>query len=492
MTAISQRKAGTAGGGLAWLALALALGATLRFWNLSAASLSTDEAFTFVVSALSPAGIVATLTSHDFHPPLFYLATHYLQSWLHWPSWDYRSLTAAFGLVTIAATWGAARRMFGVGAASAAALIVALQPLLVQHDRLYRMYAVTVGLSTLSWWLLLEAGHATGRRRVALWIAYALVAIALPWVDYLGALMLLCQAIYALTKLPGLLPGLAGVALAAVAFVPWLGALRAQLPLGGLTLSKPALDSGLAASFQGAFAAGVPDAWLASAQAKALPTLVVAVILAAGMWLGRRSALPFWLAALILQIAGSIAFAKNLAYFPRYLLIDIPAIAIAAGLIVSLLAASRARLLAGGIALVLVGYLGLTTSNVLLDPYYQMPDWYAVNALILRNEQPGDAIVLDAGYELLVVNKYTAFAHHTIVSFMNPNDFGLVLAWIARHPNQRIWYVEHQHYYWDPQRRIAAALGSNRRAVLAKEWPRQFPVDRVGVVLYGKAPMTKM
>jgi uncharacterized membrane protein len=476
-----------------WLALglALAVGAATRFWNLDAASLHTDEAFTFAISSLPLPALLHSVTVADFHPPLFYIAAHSLLH-LRWQPWNYRYLTAAFGLVTIVATWGAARRMYGPTAAGVAALAVALQPALLQHERLFRMYAVTVALCTCTWWLLLEAGSASGGKRLWLWIGYGLAAAILPYVDYLGAFMLACQGLYALARPHARSPALVALAVAMVAYIPWIPHLHQQLELGGIALSRPGLDAGLAAALRGAFAAGIPSAWFAWPLTAFAPAAALAALIAAAAWLGRRSALPFWLGALVLAVALSIVWGKNLAYFPRYLLIDVPPVCIAFGLIVSRLWSTRLRLAGAALALAGLSCLALAVSNVLWDPYYQFPDWYAVNALVFSKEQPGDAVILDAGYELLVVQNYTAFRGRTILTFMNPGDFENILTWIERHPGNRVWYIQHQNFYWDPQRRIAAALAKKRTQELAYRWPRESPVDEVSVVLFEELPMKKI
>ncbi|HXN09031.1 MAG TPA: glycosyltransferase family 39 protein [Candidatus Acidoferrales bacterium] len=474
------------------LLLGLIVGAALRLWNLTLSSQHTDEAFTFALSALPVPALVHNVVIHDFHPPLFYLLTHYLMVWIPKPQWDYRYLTALFGCLTIIATWGAARRMFGPLTAAIAALCVALAPALVQHDRIYRMYAVTVALGTLAWWLLLEIEQAAGRRRIVLALTYVVVAVSLPLVDYFGILILAAQGVYALTRRAALAPALLAIGVAFVAFVPWIGALREQLPLAGVSLSRPAFDIGLANSIAGAFAAGTPSQWFGWPGGALAPLVVVISLMLAGAWLGRRSALPFWLSILAMQVAASVLVGKNLAYFPRYLLVDIPPVFIAVGLVVSTLAAAHLRVLAAALGAALLAFFGFTVSNVVFDPFYQFPDWYAVNALMLAHEEPADAIVLDAGYEGLVVHNYTAFRGHTTLAFMNPADFDSILSWIAQHPNRRIWYVEHQHFYWDAKRRIASALGTRRRTLVSKQWPHRLAVDDVTVTLFDKAPSLPM
>jgi len=474
-----------------WLGLALVVGALLRFWDLPSASLYSDEAFTFDVARLPLPALLQTLARHDFHPPLFYLSAHVLMLALRWPLTHYRFFTALCGLVTIAATWAFARGCAGALAAAIAALCVALAPALVQYDRLFRMHAVAVALSALSWWLLVQALGEARRRRWPWWLAYGLAVALLCYTDYLGLIVLGLQCAFALFALRRRWPVLAAGAGTALLYVPWLWALRAQFPLGGLATSRPALDASLLAAIRAAFVADVPDAWLHLPAFDTLVALGVLVVGLSGAWFGRKTPLPFWLAMLPAQILLSVVLAKNLAYFPRYLLIALPAFAVAFGWSVAALWTPQRRIVASAVAGIAIVVLAFGTSQLLFDPYYQFPDWYAVDALVLQHARPGDAIVLDAAYEFEVVRNYQGFRKHRLLKFMNPSDFGAIEGWISAHPQQRIWYVEHQNFYWDPQRRIETSLAERRPQVLTWREPRQAPVDAVRVSLYDRIPMTK-
>ncbi|MDQ6781333.1 MAG: glycosyltransferase family 39 protein [Candidatus Eremiobacteraeota bacterium] len=469
-----------------WLLSALLVGTVLRCWNLSAASLNSDEAFSFALGSLPLQQLPALLAGTDFHPPLFYALTHALLVSVPKPRWDYRVVSVLFGMTTIVATWGAARRMLGPLVASLAAVAVALQPALIQYDRTYRMYALVVALVTLSFWLLVEAQAAVGRRRLWLLAGYACVAVALVYTYYLCALVLAVQLCYALTRRPIVWEVVGAQAIAVVAFLPWLPVMLRQLPLGGLALTRPGLDAGLTASVANAFAAGLPEGWLGWSNAL-LPALAVGAVIVVGGWVARGSALPFWLGVLPLQVVLSIALSKNLAYFPRYLLMDVPALCIAFAAIIAMLSDQRRAVAAAALALggLIVGL--VASFNVLFDPYYQFPDWYAINAVMLQRATPGDAVVLDAGYERLVVQDYTAFRRRDMAVFMNPGDFKPVLAFAARHAHARIWYLEHQHFYWDPQRRIAAALSAQRRVLFLQRWPHHDKANDVTLILFDRA-----
>ena len=461
---------------------------TLLF-RLTAGSLYTDEAFTFAVAGLNYAPLLQTLTVFDYHPPLFYLATHVAMRTLHWPLWDYRYLMMPFGLLTVVATWVVGRRIGGNLTAGVAALAVALAPALMVYDRMYRMYAVLVALTTVSWWLLVELEPASGRKRGVLLVVYGATCLVLAYTHYLGLLAIACQVLFVVTRRRQLLATLWVYGAVALSYVPWLPHLRQQLALGGLSEGRPGIDAGLASSISSAFFLGLPSFGVGHT-ADWIISVIVVVVMATGAWLGRQTVLPFWLLAFVAAFAGSIIFGKNLAYFNRYLLIDIPPGAIALGLIVNAFASSGKAVASFAVAAVALGLVALCSSNVLFDPYYQFPDWYAVDAMLAVHEHPGDGIILDAAYEYLVVQNFSAFRNHATLGFMSPSDFPVILHWIATHPNVRIWYIQHQNYYWDPHLRIRAAL-AQRPLLLSQDFARQLPVNDVTVMLFGKVPMTK-
>src|ERR1700730_13331320 len=93
------------------LGAALLVGGYFRFWDLTGHSLYIDEGFTFMVAGKPWPQMISEIVYHDFHPPLFYILTHIAIDRLHWPFWDYRYLTAPFGLVTVVAAWAIARRL---------------------------------------------------------------------------------------------------------------------------------------------------------------------------------------------------------------------------------------------------------------------------------------------------------------------------------------------------------------------------------------------
>ena len=480
------------------LAGALLIGGYFRLWDLTAQSLFLDEGYTFMVAGKAWPQFMYELVYHDFHPPLFYALTHYAIAWLHWQFWDYRYLTAPFGLITVIATFAIARRLFGDVAAGIAALLVAVEPTLIQWDRLYRMYSVMTALAAVSWWVLLIAQEKTGRKRVLFWILYALLAIVQPYIHYLGALTVMCQSLYALTNVRKLWPAIASGVAAAVALLPWAWAIRIQYPNGAHVAGTPNLPISWSPLMRDVLLAGVPLDWVRPLAFDWTVLVVGLATIAIGIWLKPRSILPFWLGVAALQIVGTIVTGKGLV-IPRYLLPVVPAIAIAMGATFAWLLASRARVIGAVGAVAVPALFIVCCANVVYDPYYQFPDWYLVNLVVLQNEHRDDAMLFVQGFPYVVVGDFTAFRNHPADGPAMPEDLPYAFKWLKRHAGQRVWYIENQYFYPDPDKKLKAYLDRTRKIVKLSSgrpaiWSeaRAAGGDVVNVILYDKAtPATR-
>jgi len=466
----------------AWLAIALCIGAIAIFWRLTDASPFLDEGFTLWVGAQPVPRLLTLVASCDNSPPLFHLYTHAL-GWLHLRAWDYRWFTAPFGLVTIAASWGVAQRLFGDRAAAIAGLVTATSPLLVDWDRMYRMYAPFVALSVLSWWLLVLAAERS-QRGPPIWfaIAYMASAACVPLLHYTGLLVLASQAAYACARRRADWLALGACGLAAAGLLAWLPGLREQFARGGsLVLSNQVYWLGVARNL---FASYVPAAGTQTRAAlDGLGTVLVAGIVAAALWIGRRNALPFMFAPAIVQAGASALIGKDFVN-PRYLLYVQPFFAICIG---AMTAAQRVRFFGFAAALAVLAFNVVGLQNLLLDPYYQRSDWYAVAALLVTKGHADDAIVLDQGYMHYVVDDLNGFRGHATFRVDSGESVHAFDAWLRARPKSRVWYVENQFYYPDPQREAFASLRATRPALGTYEQQRRSPADAVGVVLFGPA-----
>ncbi len=462
------------------LVAALAIGALALFWNLTRNSLYLDEAFSIHIAAYPIAPMIQLIVYGDAHPPLFYLLSHFLILVVHVPAERYRLFTAPCGLVTIAATWAVGRRLFGDTGAAAAALLTALAPGLLDADRVYRMYAPLAMLTAVSWWCLLAAQD-PGRRRPSLfWVGYAACAIALPYTQYLGGLTVASQCVYALFAVRQRWPILAAGALALAAFAPWIGAVAVQYAQGGHAVG-PIFDAFLVPE-QTVFTSA-PLTWTREPIFAPIAESVVLVAIALGIWIGRRSALPFMLLALALQLALTIVLHKAL-MIPRYLDVYMPALALCIGALVSALSSTRYRVAGFAIAAALLTCFTICDADLILDPLYQRTDWYLVDRYIASHERQSDAMLFVQGYPVLVVGTYPAFAGHDSEAPASERMLPIARAWIAAHARDRIWYIENQYWFADPDRVIVRDLVARRRVLDRWAEPRADAADAVVITLF--------
>ena len=468
--------------GLAGLGAALVLGAALRFWQLPVQSQFLDEAFTTTVAALPPAHLLAFIAQHDAHPPLFYLYAHAAVALLHWPPTWYRYLTAPFGLLAIFATWSVARRIAGDAAGTVAALFVATAPALVLFDRMFRMYGILAALAVTSFALLGAALDATGRRRVLLWILYGIVTALLPSIMYLGAFVVASQGVYALFALRDRWPVLPVGAIAALALIPWAWGIREQWPIAGYSAGGQMLWTWDLARSVVAYA--LPAEWYRAPAFDVVFTSVAAAVLVAGLALARGGLLAAYLLPLAIQSAATLLFGRNMIY-GRYLVHLLPAFAVALGMACAALFASRLRL--AGLLLVCAALAvnGVSDTDLLVDSYYQTSDWNVVERLLTSDEARSDAIVFDQGYPFFVMRTWPGVAGHDIRGPERAAEIPPTIAWIDRNAGVRVWYIQNQPEYPDPQLQVLHHL--QRTRPLVHEWleARADPKNMVYVALFG-------
>jgi hypothetical protein len=462
------------------LLAALALGAVALVWNLTKTSLYLDEAFSLHIAAYPLSTMLQLIVHNDAHPPLFYVLSHYLIELVHVPAERYRLFTAPCGLITIIATWAIARRLFGDAGAAVAALVTALAPGLLDADRVYRMYAPLAMLTAVSWWCLLRALDQDRARLTLAWSAYAACAIALPYIHYLGGLTIAAQCLFAAVDARRRWPVFAAAGLAVAAFIPWIGALTVQYANGGFAAGA---DFDLRLAPLQALLAGIPAAWMDRAFFVDGADAVIIAVVISGAWLARRTALPFMLVAAVLQIILTFALHKPL-LFPRYLHQYVPAFAVCAAALIAALSATRVRVAAVALALSLLTTFAICDADMIFDPLYQRTDWYLVNNHIASLERSSDAMVFVQGFPVLVVGTYPAFAAHDQVAPASAGMLPEARAWIAARARDRIWYIENQYWYADPNRVLLRELAGERRVLDRWAEPRADAADAVTVILF--------
>src|SRR6202011_794647 len=159
------------------------------------------------------------------------------------------------------------------------------------------------------------------------------------------------------------------------------------------------------------------------------------------IYLGRKSVLPFWCAPIAVQVAASLLTGKDLV-IPRYLYVYVPALCIALGAVVITLMRTRYRVAGAALLAVYIGLSLISVYDLVFVPFYQFPDWYGINTLLLQHERKNDIIVMDHGAEYWVVRDFSAFRNHQMQAPALPSDLDSTIAWLAGYPKRRVWYIE--------------------------------------------------
>jgi hypothetical protein len=173
---------------------------------------------------------------------------------------------------------------------------------------------------------------------------------------------------------------------------------------------------------------------------------------------------------------------------PRYLFEYLPAFFIALGALCAFLLSTRYRLAAVALLALysVVSIEGVT--NTVLVPYYQFPDWYTINSVLLSREHKDDLIVLDQGLPYWIVYNYSGFRNHQIACPGLPTDLPWIVRWLSGYPNRRVWYVDNQAWFADPHETIHHYLHVTRPVIDSWQLNRIYAEDIVRVVLFGPRP----
>jgi mannosyltransferase len=404
----------------------------LRLFELTGQSLWYDEGVSAYMTPRTFAEIAAA-TSVDIHPPLYYWLLMLWSMACGQGEAALRSFSVVLGTLMVLATWGLGRMVAGRAVGLAAGALLAISPLAVQYSQEVRMYALAGLLAAASSWAglaLLQAlqDDRSGRRRIGLLtIGYGLLAAALLYTHYYGALVVAAQQLYAglvllLTRRWRIVPfwGLAS-GLAVLLFLPWLPvALRQTGYYPGLGSPQPAWA--LALDAVNVLSIGIATTRF-EFRAGLAPFLGLAALGAIN--LARRGEVVFLLLWLLLPIAGIVVLSQSRPlYEPRFLMLVLPAWTILVGAGLVALAGAAGKILGGGLGLpplarqlvviaagvVVAGLLLIPTMRSLasyyFDPTYARDDYRGLAQTVTLREQPGDAIVLTAPGQIEIFGYY--------------------------------------------------------------------------------------
>lgn len=186
--------------GIVALGAIVAMAAVLRFWELGEQGLWYDESVTAWLLRGSPAQMLAAIPHTESTPPLYYLVAWGWVRVLGDTATGLRSLSAVAGVATVAVACGAGRALAGWRVGLVAALLVAVNPLLVWYSQEARSYALLVLLCAGSLWLLAAARQRCSPGFALGWGAGAALALA---THYFAVFLVLPEALLVLAQRGG-------------------------------------------------------------------------------------------------------------------------------------------------------------------------------------------------------------------------------------------------------------------------------------------------
>lgn len=205
---------------------AIGAAAALRLGGLDREGLWLDELFTArVVGRESWAGLVDELAG-DVHPPLYYALLRLFTALAGDSDVALRAPSAIAGVLAVAGVYRLGRRLAGTGVGLAGAWLLAVAPFAVALDREARSNALLALLGVVGANLAADA-LTGGPRRTAAW---AVLVAALLWTHPFGGFVAAALLGWVALEDRGVARAWLGGAVAgAVAFLPWVGVLAAQL-----------------------------------------------------------------------------------------------------------------------------------------------------------------------------------------------------------------------------------------------------------------------
>lgn len=384
------------------LVAVITAGAILRFARLGSQSYWLDEAFSVLLVRAPWHSFVYQLRTAEANMGFYFVLLRL---------WDQpgdsearvRLMSAVFGIATIPVVAAAAKRLYGWGAALAAAVVMAVDPFDLWASQEARGYALVILLVTCSTWAFVRATEpdadqdAAPSSRPRVWWVLYVVASALAVYTHLYASFVLLAQWLSLAVRPRSVPWraliLSGAALA-ILLIP-MAVFLLSGPHGNIDWIRGSwghlrdvwdsvrqvLGRGGAIAACGYLAVCVALLWIVAGMMRRAATPVARwVYLVPLLWFITPIAIPLAVSLTIKPVLD-----------PRYATICAPAVAILAAAVVGRPGAWRVRLLAVLVAAELFG-------DWAYFARLRKEDWRGVTRTMIAESLPGDVAIFYAPY----------------------------------------------------------------------------------------------
>lgn len=174
------------------LAATVLLGALLRFTMLDNESFWFDEALTRNTAAHGLAEGLARLPDLELTPPLYYVLVWLWARLFTLEEVGLRSFSALCGTAVIPVMWALGRQILSQRVGLIAALLIAVNPLLIWYSQEARSYSLLTLLTAVSLLALVRALRSPSNRRIALWALSCSLALC---THYFAVFIIVPQAV---------------------------------------------------------------------------------------------------------------------------------------------------------------------------------------------------------------------------------------------------------------------------------------------------------
>ena len=387
-----------AGPALALVALCAA-GAALRLGLVGQSFLSDELATYWDISGRSLGDLLSTIRSDaEISPPLSFVLSWGGLKVSAEPEWV-RAFSLLAGVATIPVLYLIGGRVSGRAMGLTAAGLATFAPFMVFYSTEARGYGVMMLLVSLTTLFMLVAVEDRRRRW---WAAYAVATCAAAYTHYTCVFVLAFQLAWLLWAHPAARrPALIANAAAAVAYIPWLSSLRADLdsPTTDILSALQPFTGEAVRTSLGHWSIGYPYSLLPLRDVPGTPALIllglacaaalVAVVVRRRLAASNRDAVLVVVLALAVPVGAALLSAVGDDLFStRNLAASWPGLGLAVALLL-VSAGPRLRFATAGLAV-----LALAIGAVkLLDDNRQRPPYEEMAQYINANSRPGDVVI---------------------------------------------------------------------------------------------------
>lgn len=419
-----------------WVLGAFAAGLILRLLNLGGKSLWFDEAHAFYVASQ---GVEAFWVKgiESFHPPLFF---HLLQIWSTFLGQEeaiLRTLPAILAALGTIPIYIIGRRLFNTGVGLTAALLYALNPLVIWYSQELRMYAqfITFGLLSTA---CLVTYISVQSQKTKTWSAifFILSTVGILYSHYLGMLFVYAQLLLLLVvwgfdraRLNDIAMWLCGIAISVGFYWPWINSAP-----GNRFYTR--LLSGDSVSYFSPITSQFTDSVGLIRLAGAILIVLVVAVLVQIKWLRDTAETIFyakWFKAgmlLFFTLFLVISVYPRGYTFKRHLLIYVPFLLLVMGMLWPAIQKDFRVL-----GLICAASLLASLWNIYLIP---KTEWEQINTQIVADAQEYDTVLINPAHMRYAFDYYNR--EQSLLVLQRGEDLRDALAQVVE-AQGRVWYV---------------------------------------------------